>query len=52
MSGNYGVIGPAPNNAHGMFNVTGSVRLPIWQEDVVQADIEQADAALRQRSAD
>ncbi len=52
VSGNYGVIGPSPQNSHGTFGVTGSIRLPIFQGGRVQADIEQADAVLQQRRAE
>jgi outer membrane protein TolC len=52
VSGDYGVIGPSPTNAHGTFGVTGAVRFPIFQGGRVQGDIEQADAALQQRRAE
>ena len=48
-AGDYGVIGPSPQNSHGTFTVTGSVRVPIWQGGRVRGDIEQADAAIEQR---
>jgi outer membrane protein TolC len=48
----YGAIGVSPQNSHGTFTVTGSVRFPIWQGGRVAADIEQADAALAQRRAE
>lgn len=49
VAGDYGVIGPAPDNMRGTFSVTGTLRFPIWQGGRVRGDIEQADAALRQR---
>jgi outer membrane protein TolC len=49
LAGDYGVIGPSPDNSHGTFSVTGTVRFPIWQGGRARGDIEQADAALRQR---
>jgi outer membrane protein TolC len=52
LSGDYGVIGPSPQNAHGTFGVTGSVRFPIFQGGRVRGDIEQADAVLQQRRAE
>ena len=52
VAGDYGVIGTSPINSHGTFSVTGSVRVPIFQGGRVQADIEQADAALQQRRAE
>ncbi|HLK50324.1 MAG TPA: TolC family protein [Bryobacteraceae bacterium] len=48
-SGDYGVIGTAPQNSHGTFTLTGTVRVPVWQGGRSRADIEQADAALEQR---
>ncbi|MGA3235136.1 MAG: TolC family protein [Bryobacteraceae bacterium] len=48
----YGVIGVNPTNSHGTFDVTGSVRMPIWNGHRVQGDVEQADAALEQRRAE
>jgi outer membrane protein TolC len=48
----YGAIGTAPQSSHGTFTVTGNVRFPIWQGGRVSADIEQADAALRQRRSE
>jgi len=48
----YGVIGTSPQNSHGTFSVTGTVRVPIWQSGRVRGDIEQADAALQQRRAE
>ena len=52
LNADYGVIGPTPTNSHGTFNVTGSVRVPIFQGGRVRGDIEQADAALDQRRAE
>lgn len=52
VGGDYGVIGPSPQNSHGTFGVTGVVRMPIFQGGRVQADIQIADAALEQRRAE
>jgi outer membrane protein TolC len=52
VGGNYGVIGPSPDNAHGTFGVTGSVRLPLFQGGRVRGDVAQAEAALAQRRAE
>jgi outer membrane protein TolC len=52
INGNYGVIGPNPSNTHGVFAVTGSVTVPIWQGGRARADIEQAQATLHQRQAE
>ena len=52
VSGDYGLIGTSPTSSHGTFSVTGSVRMPIFQGGRVQADVEQADAALEQRRSE
>jgi outer membrane protein TolC len=52
VNGDYGAIGPNPTNAHGVFAVTGSVNVPIWQGGRVKGDILQAEAALHQRQAE
>jgi outer membrane protein TolC len=52
VAADYGVIGTSPENSHGTFNVTGTVRVPIWPGGRVRGDIEQADAALAQRRAE
>jgi outer membrane protein TolC len=52
VNGDYGAIGSSPTNAHGTFAVAGSVRFPIFQGGRVEADIEQADAALELRRAE
>ncbi len=50
--GDYGVLGPNPTQAHGVFAFTASVNVPIWLGGRVKADIEQAEIALRQRRAE
>ena len=52
VSGDYGVIGSSPTSSHGTFNVTGAVRLPLFQGGRVAGELEQADAALAQRRAE
>ena len=52
VNGDYGVLGPNPANAHGVFAVTGSVNVPIWQGGRTSADIQQAEATLQQRQAE
>jgi outer membrane protein TolC len=52
LGGDYGVIGPSPQNSHGTFGVSGTVRFPIFQGGRVRGDIEQADAVLEQRRAE
>jgi outer membrane protein TolC len=48
----YGVIGVDPTNSHGTFNITASVRVPIFTGHRIAGDIEVADAALGQRRAE
>jgi outer membrane protein TolC len=52
INGNYGVLGPNPSSAHGVFTVTGSVNVPIWQGNRTKGDIQEAEAALDQRKAE
>jgi outer membrane protein TolC len=52
INGDYGVIGPNPASTHGVFAVTGSLNVPIWQGGRTKGDIEQADATLDQRRAE
>jgi outer membrane protein TolC len=52
LSGNYGALGPNPANAHGVFTVTGTVNIPIYQGGRVRADVEQAEATIAQRRAE
>jgi outer membrane protein TolC len=48
----YGVIGQDPTNSHGTFTVTGAVRMEIFTGGRIAADVEAADASLRQRRAE
>jgi outer membrane protein TolC len=48
----YGVIGTNPANSHGTFSVAGELRFPIWAGGHAGGDIEEADAALKQRRAE
>ena len=52
LDGNYGVLGPNPTSTHGVFAVTGSINVPIWQGGRVKGDIQQAEATLHQRQAE
>ena len=52
VNGNYGVLGPNPTSVHGVFNVTGSINVPIWQGGRVKGDIQDAEATLDQRRAE
>jgi outer membrane protein TolC len=51
INGDYGVLGPNPASAHGVFSVTGSVNVPIWLGGRAKADIQEAEATLHQRQA-
>jgi outer membrane protein TolC len=52
VNGDYGVIGPNPASTHGVFAVTGSVNVPIWQGGRTKGDIQQAQATVDQRQAE
>lgn len=52
LSGDYGALGPNPTSAHGVFAVTGSVNVPVWQGGRVKGDVLQAEATLQQRQAE
>ena len=52
VSADFGLIGVRPTQSNGTFTLVGTVRVPIWQGGRTEGDIEQADAALTQRSAE
>lgn len=52
VNGDYGVVGTTPVSGHGVFSITGSVNVPIWQGGRVHGDIEEAESTLRQRQAE
>lgn len=52
LNADYGVIGTNPAQSHGTFSVVGTLNVPIWQGGRAEGDIEQADAALAQRTAE
>jgi outer membrane protein TolC len=52
INGNYGVLGPNPTSTHGVFAVTGTINVPIWQGNRTKGDIQEAEAALDQRKAE
>lgn len=52
LNGDYGVIGPNPASTHGVFAVTGSLNVPIYQGGRIRADIQQAETTLHQRQAE
>jgi outer membrane protein TolC len=49
ISANYGALGQHPSSAHGTYAATANLEIPIFQGGRVSADVEQADAVLRQR---
>lgn len=53
VSGYYGIQGVAPTSGgNGVFGVTGSVNVPIWQGGRIRSDIQQAQAVVDQRRAE
>jgi outer membrane protein TolC len=48
VNGQIGFIGPAPGSSEETYNLTGGVRIPIFQGGKVKADVQQAEAQLRQ----
>lgn len=52
LSADYGVDGLTPDQSHGVFNVTGTLSVPIWRGGRTEGDIEQANAAISQREAE
>jgi outer membrane protein TolC len=52
VSADYGAIGTNPGQAHGTFTAVATLTVPIWRGGRTGGDIEQADAALRQRQAE
>ncbi len=52
VSGYYGIEGINPNAGNGIFNVSGSVNIPIYNGGRTRSDIEQAQAAVEERRAE
>src|SRR5215470_1428252 len=52
VSADYGTTGVNPAQIHGTFLVVGTLRVPIWQGGRTEGNIEQAEAALAQRTAE
>jgi outer membrane protein TolC len=52
ISGDYGAMGVNPAQSHGVFTVTGTVSIPLWQGGRAAGDIAQAEAVLAQRQAE
>lgn len=51
-NGNYGVIGPAPDNSHGTYSASVSLSFPVFQGGRVRSEVMQADAELERRKAE
>ena len=51
-SGDYGAIGIAPDNSHGVFTASASVNIPIYTGGRIRADTLQAEASLKQRQSE
>lgn len=49
VSANYGAIGESFNNSHGTFGVTSTLHFPIFDGGRIRADVDAADAVLKQR---
>ena len=52
VQGNYGIEGVNPNKGTSVFSATASVNLPIFNGGRIQADTDQANAAVVQRRAE
>ncbi len=52
LSGDYGVIGANPASTHGVFSAVGSVSVPVWEGGRIKADIQEAEATVRQRRSE
>ncbi|HVP46538.1 MAG TPA: TolC family protein [Bryobacteraceae bacterium] len=50
LNGYYGAAGPTLNNSHGVFVLTGALNFNIFNGGRIRSDVEQAKAALQQRS--
>lgn len=51
-NGYYGAMGPRPNESHGVFVASGSVNIPVFSGGKIGADVQQAEATLRQRQSE
>jgi len=52
LNADYGDIGKTPGNSHGTVTISGTVHFPIFDSGKIRADVEQADATLKQREAE
>ena len=51
VSADYGVLGPDPGRSHGTFTTVGALVVPIFEGGRIQADVQAAQAALKQIQA-
>ena len=51
-NGNYGDIGPSPDNSHGTYTAAVSVSVPVFQGGKVRNEVLQADAEVERRKAE
>jgi outer membrane protein TolC len=52
VNGAYGLQAVNPNKGEGVFQASATLTVPIWNSGRTKADIEQADASVRQRKAE
>ncbi|MBV8205786.1 MAG: TolC family protein [Acidobacteria bacterium] len=52
VNANYGDLGTSPTHSHGTYTAQAGVNIPVFQGGKVRADVEAADAELRQRKAE
>jgi outer membrane protein TolC len=52
INGYYGVQGINPDKGAGVFQASATLTVPIWSSGRTRADVQQADAALKQRKAE
>jgi len=51
ISGDYGTLGTHPDNPFPTWTVNAGLRIPVFEGGKIEADIRQAEAALKQRKA-
>lgn len=52
LNSNYGALGTSPTTSHGTYVASAGVRIPIFEGGKAHADIEAAEAQLKQRRAE
>jgi outer membrane protein TolC len=52
LSGNYGLQGINPDKGAAVFQAAATLTIPIWNSGKTKSDVQQADAAVRQRKAE